>query len=52
VSYTIASFGPTVMGALRDLTGSFQAIWMSMAFLTVVQVVLATRMKPGLAKVP
>jgi Cyanate permease len=52
VSYTIASFGPTVTGALRDLTGSFQVIWLSMAFLTVVQVVLATRMKPGLAKVP
>jgi CP family cyanate transporter-like MFS transporter len=52
VSYTIASFGPTVMGALRDLTGDFRVIWLMIAFLTVVQIVLATRMKPSLAKVP
>ncbi|MDQ1484026.1 MAG: transporter, family, cyanate transporter [Actinomycetota bacterium] len=52
VSYTIASFGPTVMGALRDLTGSFDVIWLSMAALTLVQAALATQMKPSLAKVP
>jgi CP family cyanate transporter-like MFS transporter len=52
MSYTIASFGPTVMGALRDLTGDFRVIWLMIAFLTVVQIVLATRMKPSLAKVP
>jgi MFS transporter, CP family, cyanate transporter len=52
VSYTIASFGPTAMGALRDLTGSFQVIWLLMAFLTLVQVALAMQMRPGLAKVP
>ena len=52
VSYTIASFGPTVMGALRDLTGSFAVIWLLMALLMLVQIALATRMKPGLAKVP
>jgi CP family cyanate transporter-like MFS transporter len=52
VSYTIASFGPTVMGALRDLTGSFAMIWLLMALLMLVQIALATRMKPGLAKVP
>jgi MFS transporter, CP family, cyanate transporter len=51
-SYTIASFGPTVMGALRDLTGGFQAIWLVMAFLTLVQGALAMQMGPGLAKVP
>jgi hypothetical protein len=27
-------------------------IWLMIAFLTVVQIVLATRMKPSLAKVP
>jgi CP family cyanate transporter-like MFS transporter len=52
VSYTVASFGPTVTGALRDLTGSFQAIWLLMAILMLVQIALATQMKPGLAKVP
>ena len=52
VSYTIASFGPTVTGALRDLTGDFHTIWLLMALLTLVQMALATQMKPGLAKVP
>ena len=52
MSYTIASFGPTVTGALRDLTGDFQLIWLLMAFMTLVQMALAMQMKPGLAKVP
>ncbi len=52
VSYTIASFGPTVTGALRDLTGNFQVIWLLMSLLMLVQMALATQMKPGLAKVP
>jgi CP family cyanate transporter-like MFS transporter len=51
VSYTIASFGPTVMGALRDLTGGFAVIWTVMALLALVQIALAMRMKPGLDKV-
>jgi len=52
VSYTIASFGPTVTGALRDLTGDFKAIWLLMALLTLAQMALAMQMRPGLAKVP
>ena len=52
VSYTIASFGPTVTGALRDLTGDFQVVWLLMALLTLVQLALAMQMKPDLAKVP
>jgi CP family cyanate transporter-like MFS transporter len=52
MSYTIASFGPTVMGALRDLTGDFQVIWLLMAVLALIQIALAMQMKPGLAKVP
>jgi MFS transporter, CP family, cyanate transporter len=51
VSYTIASFGPTVMGALRDLTGDFQVIWLLMALMALIQMALAMQMKPGLAKV-
>jgi CP family cyanate transporter-like MFS transporter len=51
VSYTIASFGPTVMGALRDLTGGFAVIWAVMALLALVQIALAAQMKPDLAKV-
>ena len=52
VSYTIASFGPTATGALRDLTGEFHAIWLLMALLTLVQMALAMQMRPNLAKVP
>jgi len=52
VSYTIASFGPTVTGALRDITGDFQVIWLLMTALMLVQMVLAMQMKPSLAKVP
>ena len=52
VSYTIASFGPTVTGALRDLTGNFHVIWLLLTLLMLVQMALAMQMKPGLAKVP
>jgi len=51
VSYTIASFGPTVMGAARDLTGSFQVVWLLLALLTLIQIALARQMRPDLAKV-
>lgn len=52
VSYTIASFGPTVTGALRDLTGDFQVIWLLMALMMLVQMALAMQMRPDLPKVP
>jgi MFS transporter, CP family, cyanate transporter len=52
VSYTIASFGPTATGALRDLTGDFHVIWLLMALMMLVQMALAVQMKPGLPKVP
>jgi CP family cyanate transporter-like MFS transporter len=52
VSYTIASFGPTVTGALRDLTGDFHVIWLLMSLMMLVQMALAMQMKPGLPRVP
>ena len=52
MSYTIASFGPTVTGALRDLTGDFHVIWLLMSLMTLVQMALAMQMRPGLPKVP
>ena len=52
VSYTIASLGPTITGALRDLTGDFHAIWLLMSVMMLGQVALAAQMKPDLAKVP
>jgi MFS transporter, CP family, cyanate transporter len=51
VSYTIASFGPTVTGALRDLTGDFHVIWLLMALMMLVQIALVLEMKPNLRKV-
>ncbi|MEO8555345.1 MAG: MFS transporter [Actinomycetota bacterium] len=52
VSYTIASFGPTVTGALHDLTGDFRAIWLLLALMMLVQIALAVQVKPGRPKVP
>jgi MFS transporter, CP family, cyanate transporter len=52
VSYTIASFGPTVTGALRDLTGDFHVTWLLMALMMLVQIALVLEMKPDLPKVP
>jgi MFS transporter, CP family, cyanate transporter len=51
VSYTIASLGPTTMGALRDATGGFSAVWMSLALLMLVQLALAWRLRPDLRRV-
>ena len=52
MSYTIASFGPTATGALRDLTGDFHVIWLLMSLMMLVQIALALQMKPDLRKVP
>ena len=52
VSYTIASFGPTATGAIRDLTGDFHVIWLLMALLMLVQIALTLQMRPDLRKVP
>ncbi|HEX5524307.1 MAG TPA: MFS transporter [Pedococcus sp.] len=51
MSYTVASLGPTTMGALRDATGSFTAVWMSLALLMLVQLGLVWSLRPGLRQV-
>ena len=51
VSYTVASMGPTTMGAVRDLTGSYSAIWLVLACLMFVQLGAALTLKPGRAPV-
>jgi CP family cyanate transporter-like MFS transporter len=50
-SYSIASAGPTTMGAVRDATGGFTAVWGSLALLMMGQVVLAWLLRPGLSQV-
>ena len=50
-SYTIASFGPASMGAVRDLSGSFTAVWGALTVLMLGQVLFAALLRPGLHKV-
>lgn len=51
VSYTVASAGPTVMGAVHDAAGSFQVIWGGLALLMVPQLLTAVLLRPDRAKV-
>ncbi|MFC7488947.1 MFS transporter [Knoellia sp. CPCC 206453] len=46
VSYTVASMGPTTMGAVRDLTGGYSAIWLVLACLMVVQLGAGLALNP------
>jgi CP family cyanate transporter-like MFS transporter len=50
-SYTIASFGPASMGAVRDLSGSFTAVWGTLTVLMLAQVGLSSLLRPGLRTV-
>ena len=45
VSYTVAAWGPTTMGAVRDATGGFRAVWAVLLGLAVVQTMLVTRFR-------
>lgn len=47
ISYTVASLGPTTMGAVRDLTGGYSAIWLVLACLMFVQLAVGMALKPG-----
>ena len=51
VSYTIAAFGPTTMGAVEDVTGSFAVLWALLALVAVPQLAFALRLRPGLPRV-
>lgn len=51
-SYTIASLGPATLGALRDATGGFGAVWMVLTVLMVGQVAFAAVLRPTLARIP
>lgn len=52
VSYTVASLGPTAMGAVRDLSGSYSTIWLVLALLMVVQLGAALALHPARDPVP
>jgi CP family cyanate transporter-like MFS transporter len=51
ISYGIASLGPLSMGLVRDVTGTLSPVWLILAVLGVAQTLLASRMRPNLAKV-
>lgn len=51
VSYTVASLGPTTMGAVQDATGSFAALWALLTLVAVPQLVFALRLRPELPRV-
>ncbi|WP_406831066.1 MFS transporter [Pedococcus sp. KACC 23699] len=50
-SYGLASLGPATMGAVRDATGGFDAVWMSLTLLMFGQLAVAFLLRPGLRKV-
>lgn len=52
VSYTVASMGPTTMGAVRDLSGSYSTIWLVLASLMFVQLGAAILLRPDRPQVP
>ena len=47
VSYTVASMGPTTMGAVRDLSGGYSSIWLVLAVLMLAQLGFALLLRPG-----
>ena len=47
-SYTLASLGPAVMGAVRDATGGFEAVCMALALLMVAQIAVSWLLRPDL----
>jgi CP family cyanate transporter-like MFS transporter len=51
ISYSLASLGPTTMGAVRDATGGFDAVWLSLVAVMVVQIALIRQLRPGLRQI-
>jgi CP family cyanate transporter-like MFS transporter len=50
--YTVAAFGPATMGAIRDATGAFDAVWQTLLVLMGVQVAAALTLGPHRRRVP
>ncbi|WP_137122008.1 MFS transporter [Segeticoccus rhizosphaerae] len=46
VSYTVASFGPATMGAVRDAASGFHTVWLALLCLMAVQLGLALLLGP------
>lgn len=50
-SYSLASAGPATMGAIRDATGGFTTVWMTLTLLMLGQIAVSLRFTRGLTKV-
>lgn len=51
VSYGVASVGPVASGLLRDLTSTLSPVWLSLVLVGVVQALVASRLRPDLARI-
>lgn len=51
VSYSLASFGPLAMGAIRDHVGTLSLTWLILGIIGIIQCFVAFRLRPGRAKV-
>jgi CP family cyanate transporter-like MFS transporter len=51
IGYGVSSVGPLVMGAVRDATGAFEAVWIVLAALMLPQLVICVVLRPRLPKV-
>jgi MFS transporter, CP family, cyanate transporter len=51
IGYGVASVGPLAMGAVRDATVGFHAVWVVLAALMAVQAAVSLRLRPGMAQV-
>ena len=51
ISYGLASLGPAAMGAVRDATGGFDGVWMSLTLLMLAQLAVAFALRPSLRRI-
>jgi CP family cyanate transporter-like MFS transporter len=51
VGYGVASVGPLAMGAIRDASGAFEAVWIVLGALMLPQLVICVALRPRLRKV-
>ncbi len=51
IGYGVSSFGPLIMGAIRDATAGFHAVWVVLASMMLIQVAISLTLRPGMRQV-
>jgi len=51
VGYGVAAVGPLLLGAVRDATGGFHAVWLFLTAVTALQLGVGLALRPGMRKV-